>query len=433
MYKKFFNWPKNTSLNTKIFYPKNLIELKKKINNENFIPYGNGKSYNDGALNRKRLISIKYFNQIINFDYKKGLLNVEAGAILSDILPKIVERGWFIPTTPGTKNISLGGMVANNVHGKNIIKNSIKSYIKSIKLLLPNKKIIECSPNKRSDIFYLTVGGFGLTGIILSVEIKLKKINSNLIEQKITEFKTYNQLLKLSNTNKNYEYNAFWINDFNNNRISGLSFYGKHKKKKENEIKFTYSIKKMNLFIYLLLKLKFNISLFNSISNFIYLKYCSFFYKKNCTLNDFFYPQDKFSDWNIAYGKKGSITVQFISREKDFKSVMGEISNFFKLNNLFSSFVIIKKMNENEKYLNFSGTGFSISIDFKIDKKYKILVNFFNNLIKRYKLKVNLSKDLITNYDNIKHYRKFNLFKKKVIKLNNKKISSLFSNRIKIT
>ena len=112
---------------------------------------------------------------------------------------------------------------------------------------------------------------------------------------------------------------------------------------------------------------------------------------------------------------------------------MGEISNFFKLNNLFSSFVIIKKMNESEKYLNFSGTGFSISIDFKIDKKYKILVDFFNNLIKRYKLKVNLSKDLITNYDNIKHYRKFNLFKKKVIKLNNKKISSLFSSRIKIT
>ena len=74
--------------------------------------------------------------------------------------------------------------------------------------------------------------------------------------------------------------------------------------------------------------------------------------------------------------------MQFISREKDFKSVMGEISDFFKLNNLFSSFVIIKKMNENEKYLNFSGTGFSISIDFKIDKKYKNFSRFFQQLNK---------------------------------------------------
>ena len=181
MYKIFFNWPRNTFVTSRIFFPKNLKELKKNINNKNFITYGNGKSYNDGGLNKKNLISLKYFNQIINFNYQEGILTVQAGAILGDILPKIVERGWFIPTTPGTKYVSIGGMVANNIHGKNIKKNTIKNHIKSIDLLLPNKKIVKCSSNVKSDIFDLTVGGFGLTGIILSVKIKLKKINSNLI------------------------------------------------------------------------------------------------------------------------------------------------------------------------------------------------------------------------------------------------------------
>ena len=96
----------------------------------------------------------------------------------------IIPHGWFIPTTPGTKYVTIGGMIANNIHGKNTKKNCIKHYIKKIKLLKINKKIITCSSIKNKKIFDLTVGGFGLTGLIISAEIKLKKISSEIINQK---------------------------------------------------------------------------------------------------------------------------------------------------------------------------------------------------------------------------------------------------------
>ena len=83
--------------------------------------------------------------------------------------------GWFIPVTPGTKYVSIGGMVANNVHGKNVNKNQLKYYINQIKLLNLQGKIITSSNKKNKKIFDLTVGGFGLTGIIISVKNKIKK------------------------------------------------------------------------------------------------------------------------------------------------------------------------------------------------------------------------------------------------------------------
>ena len=115
---------------------------------------------------------MKNFNKIKNFDKKKGIIEVESGALLKDILPIILSEGWFFSITPGTKYVSIGGMIANNVHGKNTNQNQTKYYVQNIKLLTLNKKIIDCSKNKNGKIFDLTLGGFGLTGIILSVTLK---------------------------------------------------------------------------------------------------------------------------------------------------------------------------------------------------------------------------------------------------------------------
>ena len=185
--KAFTNWGKNIYINPKKTSPKNYDELKKIINKKSFIVHGNQRSYGDVALNKDLVVSMKNFNKIKFFDEKKGIIKIESGLLLSDLLPIIIAKGWFPPITPGTKYVSLGGMIANNVHGKNTYKNQIKYYVKEIKLLALNKKIIKCSKERNKKIFYLTIGGFGLTGIILTVTLKLKKIYSPYLNQRSEE------------------------------------------------------------------------------------------------------------------------------------------------------------------------------------------------------------------------------------------------------
>ena len=144
----YYNWGRNSKIKPKIISPKNYNELKKIIKNKNFIVQGNKRSYGDVALNKKLLISMKNFNQIKYFNKKKGIIEIESGVLLKDLITKITDYKWFVPVTPGTKYVSLGGMVANNIHGKNIINNQLKHFIKEIKLLKTNKKIVICSKKK---------------------------------------------------------------------------------------------------------------------------------------------------------------------------------------------------------------------------------------------------------------------------------------------
>ena len=124
--KVFTNWGRNIHINPKRFSPKNYSELKNIINKKSFIVHGNQRSYGDTCLNKNLVVSMKNFNQIKYFDKKNGIIEIESGMILKDLLPIIIEKNWFIPVTPGTKYVSLGGMIANNVHGKNIYRNQIK-------------------------------------------------------------------------------------------------------------------------------------------------------------------------------------------------------------------------------------------------------------------------------------------------------------------
>ena len=430
--KAFTNWGRNIHVNPKKFSPKNYNELKKIINKKSFIVHGNQRSYGDTCLNKDLVVSMKNFNQIKYFDKKNGIIEIESGLILKDLLSIIIEKNWFIPVTPGTKYVSLGGMIANNVHGKNIYRNQIKYYVKEIKLLRLNKKIIKCSNKINKKIFYLTIGGFGLTGIILTITLKLKKIYSPYVNQKIIEFNNYREFYSISKNIGNYEYSVSWIDHFTKNKIQGLNYLAKHSKIKNNNLVF-FGDKKIGLISLFISKLIVKNYYFSRIVHFIFRNYKKYFYNKLCNFYEIFYPQDYFIDWNKLYGKKGFFQIQFIIPKNKFKKIVTEISAFFEKEKIFSPFIIVKRYNEKGKYLNFCGLGYSISLDFEINKNFKIIKLFFNSIIKKYKLKVNFAKDLVVNKINASNYSEFKIFKKEILLLNpQKKINSFFSKRLEI-
>ena len=430
--KKFNNWGRNIHIIPKRLSPKNYNELKKIINKKSFIVHGNQRSYGDVCLNKDLMISMANFNQIKYFDEKKGIIELESGMLLKDLLPIIIKKGWFIPVTPGTKHVSFGGMIANNVHGKNTHKNKIGFYVKEIKLLGLNKKILKCSKKKNKKAFSLTIGGFGLTGIILTVSLQLKKIRSYYLDQKITEFNTYKEFYTVSKNVGNYEYSVSWIDNFSKYKFQGLNYLAKHSNIKKNNLSF-FNDNQIGLISLLISKLIVKSYFFSRMINIIYRNYKKYFYHKLCNFNEIFYPQDYFTDWNKLYGKIGFFQIQFIIPENKFKKVLVEISSFLKKTKTFSTFVVVKRFNEKGKYLNYSGTGYSISFDFKIDNNFSIIKFFFNSLVNKYNLKVNFSKDLIVKKSNAFNYPEFKLFKKEISLFNmKKKINSLFSKRLEI-
>ena len=430
--KKFNNWGRNIHIIPKRLSPKNYNELKEIINKKSFIVHGNQRSYGDVCLNKNLMVSMANFNQIKYFDEKKGIIEVESGMLLRNLLPIIIKKGWFMPVTPGTKYVSFGGMIANNVHGKNTHKNRIGYYVKEIKLLGLNKKILKCSKKRNKKAFSLTIGGFGLTGIILTVSLQLKKISSPYLDQKITEFNTYKEFYFVSKNVGNYEYSVSWIDNFSKHKFQGLSYLAKHSNIKKNNLSF-FNDNQIGLISLLISKLISKSYFFLRIFNIIYRNYKKYFYHELCNFNEIFYPQDYFIDWNKLYGKIGFFQIQFIIPENKFEKLLDEISAFLKKAKTFSTFVVVKRFNEKGKYLNYSGNGYSISFDFKIDNNFNIIKFFFNSLVNKYNLKVNFSKDLIVDKSNAFNYPEFKLFKKEISLLNmKKKINSLFSKRLEI-
>ena len=318
------NWSGNVKANPKILSPKTLEELKKIVDEKNFIISGNQRSFGDNSVNPNLIVSMKNFNNVVDFNKRDGIIEVQSGALLKNILSLILHEGWCIPVTPGTKYVSIGGMIANNTHGKNILNNQIKHHVLEIKILTPKKEIINCSKNENKNFFEMTIGGFGLTGCILSVKIKLKKITSFFVEQEVKEFKSYDEFFSLLKKSDSYEYNVNWIDNFDSKKIRGLCYFGKHATENNGipKEKISFKEKKISLLNFLFLKIFTQNYYLIKITKFTFRKLKKIFYKKISSFDNFFYPQDYFVNWNKIYGRNGFFQVQFLVKEKDFINVL---------------------------------------------------------------------------------------------------------------
>ncbi len=140
-----------------------------------FLPFGNGRSYGDSCLNHNEtLVLTRKLNHFISFDPSSGILCCESGLLLSEILRLIIPQGWFLPVTPGTKLVTLGGAIANDVHGKNHHNaGTFGCHVIEFELLRSDKGRLICSPRSNKDLFSATIGGLGLTGIITWAKLRL--------------------------------------------------------------------------------------------------------------------------------------------------------------------------------------------------------------------------------------------------------------------
>src|SRR5829696_2734467 len=178
---------------------------------DSIIARGNGRCYGDASLEKNTVSTLKY-DKILSFDAINGILECQSGITLDKILEVIVPKGWFLPVTPGTKFITVGGAVASDVHGKNHhVDGSFSAHVLEMDVVLASGETVTCSNSINSDLFWATCGGMGLTGIITRVKFNLKKIETSYIRQKQVKAKNLEEVLHLFEKYQHYTYSVAWI------------------------------------------------------------------------------------------------------------------------------------------------------------------------------------------------------------------------------
>lgn len=432
---KIKSWGLYPSVNSKILSFNSIDKLSKILNDKNiFIPYGNGRSYGDSALNHNVLLCREY-NKILNFDENLGTIECQSGVLLSEVIERCVSQGWFLKITPGTKLITIGGAIASDIHGKNHHKDGCFSEcVEELTLMLPkDKSIISCSKESNKELFYATCGGMGLTGVIISAKIKLKKINSIFINQKTIKTKNLKETFDAFEDYSNYPYSVAWIDCLSKGKKLGRSVvmvgdfaddgYLEYKKGFKLNIPFNFPS---------FLISSFTVKLFN----FFYYNFLnSHKSTKKVHFDSFFYPLDKINNWNRIYGKNGFTQYQFIfPKDKSYKG-LEEILNTISSSGKGSFLAVLKLYGKsNKNFLSFPMEGYSLALDFKIEQGLFDLLNQLDEIVLKYNGRIYLSKDVRVSKETFeKGYPMINKFRdlRKKYKMN-QTLQSLQSIRVDI-
>ena len=396
-YEEVYGWglyPRTKSIKKK---PKTIKELRDLLNNKQAIARGNGRSYGDSSFNKSNTIEMLNFNKFLNFNEKTGLVIAEAGVLLEDVIKIFLPRGWFPNVTPGSKYVTLGGMVAANVHGKNHHKRgSFSNYIKWIDVMDDKGNIIRCCRKKNHNLFKWTIGGMGLTGIILRVAFYLKAVSSSWIRQKTLVSKNIYQTIEIFESNINSTYSVAWIDCYSKGKNLGRSLItlGEHAGVKELDLdsqKKLFNIKKggkISIPIYLpnFLLNNYSIRLFNYI---YFLK--GIISKKNRIVDwdTFFYPLDNIHNWNRIYGSRGFAQFQCVIPIHHSKKGITELLNCIANSKSSSFLAVLKRFGKQDSFFSFPMKGYSLALDFPINKTNLKLMNTLD------KITLNMMEDFI--------------------------------------
>ncbi|GAB3342662.1 FAD-binding oxidoreductase [Marivirga atlantica] len=334
---------------------------------------GNGRSYGDASLGAK-VIDTTAYNKVLSFDTEKGIITAQSGVLLSDLLEIIVPKGWFLPVTPGTKFITLGGAVASDVHGKNHHKEgAFSNHIEYLTLLDAHGNLVQCSKQSNSEIFKAACGGMGLTGPIVEISLRLKAIETAYIKQKQIKAKNLENLLPLFEENASYTYSVAWIDCLKKGENYGRSILmlGEHATKEEVKSSHKLKVPKSKA-----LSIPFNFPSF-TLNNFTIGAFNQLYYSKNISAvkemvtpyEGFFYPLDNILHWNRIYGKKGFLQYQFVIPKNDGGKGIIKIMKMISNRGMTSFLAVLKTMGpEDTGYLSFPKEGYTLALDFPIRK-----------------------------------------------------------------
>jgi FAD/FMN-containing dehydrogenase len=331
----------------------------------NGIAFGMGRSYGDACLNPEGPLWVTTgLNHFIAFDEINGSLVCEAGVLLNDIQQLTVPRGWMLPVTPGTQLITVGGAIANDIHGKNHhVFGCFGNHVQRIKLLRTDGETINCSPHQNPSWFAATIGGLGLTGIIVEVEIQLRRVDSSWLDIETVPYESLDEFFNLADgSESSWEHTVSWIDCASSSLGRGIFMRANPSASGESETPKD-RLFRMPIAPPFSMVNRLTLSLFNSFY-FNTKKWNAG--RSKAYYKEFLYPLDSLHDWNRMYGPKGFFQHQsLIPREAGHDAVI-EMLDEIKASGDGSFLTVLKTFGKVQAVgmMSFPQPGVTLALDF---------------------------------------------------------------------
>jgi hypothetical protein len=346
-----------------------------------FLPFGMGRSLGDCCLNDgNALLTTRGLHRVMAFNRETGVLRAEAGITFDEILRLALPHGWFLPVTPGTRFVSLGGAIGNDVHGKNHhCTGTFGCHVTRFALRRSDGETIECSREENPDWFRATVGGLGLTGLIEWAEFRLKPVANSLIDSETIRYGDLGEFFALSEESvSRYEYAVAWVDTLSTRGLGrGLFMRGNHNTDPQRARRAApagphFSVPEGLPFSLL------NSTTLKAFNNLFYAARPS---RKTAVvpLGPFFYPLDSIGAYHRIYGPGGMIQWQALIPSKD--AAREVLSAAASLGGSFLSVMKVMGGHPSAGLLSFSGSGITIALDFPYSRRVLELLPRLDDMV----------------------------------------------------
>ena len=340
------------------------------------IARGMGRAYGDAAIGEHTTLDMRRLDRMRSFDRDTGRLTVEAGVRLDEILRAFVRRGFFPPVVPGTKFVTVGGMIASDVHGKNHHRDGgFGNHVEDLKLALPTGEVVACSRSENPDLFAATVGGMGLTGTILEATFRLKPIETGWLRQRTVVAPDLDAAMAALREGDAATYSVAWIDCLARGAALGRSlvYLAEHATRDEvaelrpkaepfpparfGRLSVPVDMPGMTL-------TRLSVAAFNEV-------YFRLGARKGGApflvhWDPYFFPLDGVGDWNRIYGRRGFLQHQCVIPEPQARSVLGEMIERISARGNASFLAVLKRLGPSFGTLSFPMQGYTLALDLQV-------------------------------------------------------------------
>ncbi len=367
-------------------------------------PRGLGRSYSDAALNDGGcVIDMTRLDRMLDFDPASGVLECEAGTSLSDIVHHFLPRGWFLAVTPGTRFVTVGGAIASDVHGKNHHRDgTVVSSVLSFTLQTGGGDLLRCSREEHSDVFWATLGGMGLTGVVLTARLRLRPVTSAYVSVDYAKAAHIDDALgRFALDDARYEYSVAWIDCLARGVAMGRAVLMRANHTPVNDLPASVR-NPLALPRRLALGVPFDLPgiALNRYSvgafNAVYYHTHRHGSQRIVDLGRYFYPLDAISNWNRMYGRRGFTQYQVAFPQRTARDALVAVLERLTASRRASFLAVLKQFGAaNQAPLSFPIPGFTLALDIPVNDGTAEFVGQLNALALQYGGRVYLAKDAV--------------------------------------
>lgn len=372
MRERLSGWGRYPALDCRVETPRDEEALARLVSRGSLIARGGGRAYGDSALNPGLTVSMRRFSRFVDFDPATGFLTAEAGVSLAEIIAAFLPRGWFPTVTPGTKHATLGGLIAADVHGKNHhVAGSFGAHVGWLDLMTAEGQVLRASPEENAGLFAATVGGMGLTGVILRASVRLVPVESAWIRQETVAAPDLDAAMEAFEASAAWPYSVAWIDCLARGPSLGRSIVhrGAHARLADLDAgRLAYPFRvpgRTRATVPLdLPSWALNGTAMRAFNAAYYARGARSAGTSLVDWDRFFYPLDAIGDWNRVYGARGFVQFQCVIPEERARAGLAALLRAVSESGRGSFLAVLKQFGAQESAFSFPRAGWTLALDF---------------------------------------------------------------------